>query len=105
MGNQGGNTKQYLAAIKDGVITVGATTNEDKKASYSSTGSWIDITAPDGGMANGEPFKLENHMFATLLGNKIDILGYRLGVFNQRMSQGTSFSAPIVSGIAALLLR
>ncbi|MEX0719132.1 MAG: S8 family serine peptidase [Balneolaceae bacterium] len=102
MGNQGGSTKQYPASIRDGVITVGATTNEDEKASYSSTGNWIDVTAPGGGMASGESFVEEKHMYSTLPGSNYGY-SYPSG-FGSAYIRGTSFSAPVVSGIAALIL-
>lgn len=90
MGNQGGEVIQYPAAFGKGIITVGATTNEDQKADYSSTGSWIDVTAP-GGAGSGSADNKDD-IYTTFPGSSY---GYQAGA---------SFSTPVVSGIAALLL-
>ncbi|MBI4368716.1 MAG: S8 family serine peptidase [Elusimicrobia bacterium] len=77
-----GNTVKVLPSDYPGVIGVGATTATDSLASFSSYGSSTDIVAPGTdiyGAANGGDF-----------GNSSD--------------DGTSFSAPIVAGAAALIL-
>lgn len=80
-GNEGSNSPVYPAAYNlDGLISVGATTDEDQPARFSNWGDWVDVSAPG------------QHIVSTMN--------------NDRYGQihGTSFSAPIVAGIAALLV-
>ncbi len=100
MGNQYGEVIQYPAAFGQGIITVGATTNTDVKADYSSTGNWIDVTAPGGG-GFGIYNETEDYMHSTA---PVNAYTYYLYPDPDQGIQGTSFSAPVVSGIAALLL-
>jgi subtilisin family serine protease len=97
MGNQYGEVVQYPAAFGQGIITVGATTNTDVKANYSSTGNWMDVAAPGGG-GFGAQNEDEDYIYSTVPGS-----GYSWFIWGQGI-EGTSFSAPHVSGIAALLL-
>lgn len=78
MGNAGTTEATYPAAIP-GVIGVGATTQADSLASFSNRGAGLDIAAPGVNLPAPVPG------------------GYEA-------VSGTSFSAPIVSGVAALLL-
>jgi subtilisin family serine protease len=64
------------------VISVGATTDDDRLASFSNFGPTVDLVAPGQGI------------FSTILNAKYDSTSL----------QGTSFSAPFVSAAAALLL-
>ncbi|MBA4368299.1 MAG: hypothetical protein C0403_11770 [Desulfobacterium sp.] len=80
-GNDGSNSPVYPAAYDlAGLISVGATTDEDKPAKFSNWGDWVDVSAPG------------QHIISTMN--------------NDRYGQihGTSFAAPIVAGIAALLV-
>ncbi len=79
MGNTGDNTTQYPAAFGQSVIAVGATTNQDQIASYSSYGNNIDVSAPG------------SDIYSCLLGNSYGYLS------------GTSMATPVVTGIASLL--
>lgn len=96
MGNQYGQVIQYPAAFGQGIITVGATTNTDIRADYSSTGNHIDVSAPGGG-GFGNANQTEDYIYSTVPGSSYDyfIDGYPI--------EGTSFSAPIATGITALL--
>ncbi len=82
-GNSGNSLRQCPASA-DNVIAVSATTNADTKASFSSYGSFVDLAAP-----------------GVSIYNAIGTLDTP-GSFYTYWS-GTSFSSPIVSGIAGLV--
>jgi thermitase len=77
-GNTGADQKFYPAAYR-GVISVAATNEAGQKASFSTYNSTVDISAP------GATQKLLTHGGGT------------------RSSQGTSFSAPFITGMVAML--
>jgi flagellar hook assembly protein FlgD len=78
-GNDGTTTRQFPAALP-GVLGVGATTvNGAARASFSSYGPWVDVAAPGRSIVLASPGG-----------------GYE-------RADGTSFSAPLVAGEAALL--
>ena len=78
-GNEGTSAKQYPAALP-GVLAVGATSsNGAVRAPFSSYGSWVDLAAPGRSIVVATPGG-----------------GYEV-------ADGTSYSAPLVSGAAALL--
>ncbi len=78
-GNNNSSTKFYPAAY-DNVIAVTATDSNDKKASFSNYGFWVDISSP--GVA----------ILSTIPGNKY--IQY----------DGTSMACPYVAGVAGLIL-
>ncbi|MEQ9619067.1 MAG: S8 family serine peptidase, partial [Deltaproteobacteria bacterium] len=82
-GNDGNSLLQCPASANH-VIAVSATTNSDQLAGFSSYGSFIDLAAPGVGIVNA---------FGT---------SDQPGSFYTSWS-GTSFSSPIVSGIAGLV--
>jgi flagellar hook assembly protein FlgD len=78
-GNEGSSAKQFPAALP-GVLAVGATSsNGAVRAPFSSYGSWVDLAAPGRSIVVATPGG-----------------GYEV-------ADGTSYSAPLVSGSAALL--
>ena len=77
-GNYNDNARFYPAAYPH-VISVAATTNYDDKANFSNYGHWIDVSAPG-----------------------VSILSLD-GDGTYRTSSGTSFSSPIVAGVAGLV--
>lgn len=77
-GNDNTSTLFYPAADPE-TIAVGSTDQNDDKSDFSNFGSWVDVAAPGTAVRS------------TTTGD-----GYILG-------DGTSFAAPIVSGLAALL--
>lgn len=76
-GNDGDDTPQYPAAYPE-VVAVGATDSTGDLTDFSSWGDWIDVAAPGFGIVS----TYQN--------------SYAVG-------DGTSFAAPIVSGVAALM--
>jgi subtilisin family serine protease len=80
-GNDNVDCADYMAII-DGVINVAALNQDDNKAYYSNYGSWIHISAAG------------NDMYTT---------DSEFGVATYNGWQGTSYSAPVVAGVAALL--
>ncbi|NTU43423.1 MAG: S8 family serine peptidase [Nitrospirales bacterium] len=74
------NSTPYYPAACTNVIAVSATTSSDTLASFSSYGSWVDLSAPGASI------------YTTNNGG-----GY--GAWN-----GTSFSSPMTAGLAALVL-
>src|SRR3954447_22489341 len=78
-GNEGSSAKQFPAALP-GVLAVGATSsNGAVRAPFSSYGPWVDLAAPGRSIVVATPGG-----------------GYEV-------ADGTSYSAPLVSGAAALL--
>jgi subtilisin family serine protease len=87
-GNDGmkGNPVDYPAGCS-GAFAVGATDTRDRKAAFSEYGPQIDITAPGVGILTAAWGKDAKH-----------------GLHGYAFDAGTSVSAPIVSGAAALLM-
>ncbi|MEI8202284.1 MAG: S8/S53 family peptidase [Bacteroidota bacterium] len=84
------------------VISVAATNNDDKLATFSEYGSWIDVASP-GGYIN-ETYGVSvlsttycNNMVTSYVGY-INITGY------YDVMQGTSMASPIVAGLCGLML-
>lgn len=75
------------------VLTVGATVNSDYRATYSNIGSCIDVFAPGGD--NGG---YQNGFGSVELAFNTDNGAYH-------WNRGTSFAAPLVAGVAALVLQ
>lgn len=88
-GNGNSTTMMYPGAYAN-VIAVGATDNNDKKASFSTYGMWVDVAAPGVSVYSTFP----NHRFV-LAREYNRSQGYDIG-------SGTSMSSPIVAAVAAL---
>ena len=85
-GNDNSNRSFFPPAYPP-VLTVAATNHFDKRSSYSSYGSFVDLSAPGGDFNTG----LAGGVFSTGLGS------------NYVAMQGTSMACPHVSGVAALI--
>lgn len=85
-GNDNRSEKEY-PAMDDNVLSVAAIAPNFQKASYSSYGPWVDITAPGGELNMGK----SSCVYSTVLD------GYD-------SYQGTSMAAPHVTGVAALVI-
>lgn len=77
-GNQGGTAKRWPAARPE-VIAVGATNASDGRASFSNSGTWVNIAAPGTGIGT------------TVIGGGTTV------------TNGTSYATPIAAGTAALV--
>jgi thermitase len=87
----GGNENKFYPGAYPNVIAVGATDNNDAKASFSTYGaSWVDVAAPGVSVYSTFP----NHRFA-LASQYNRSKGYDIG-------SGTSMASPIVAAVAAL---
>ena len=82
------NNSNYYPAYYSGAFSVAATNNQDIKAYYSNYGAWVDLSAPGG----------EMDVFSAR-GIRSTITGGDYAFY-----QGTSQSAPHVSGVAALVV-
>lgn len=77
-GNLSSSAESYPGAYPN-VIAVGATDNNDNKASYSNYGSWVDVAAPG------------SSIYSTYKGNTYASMS------------GTSMATPFTSGVASLV--
>jgi subtilisin family serine protease len=83
-GNSNNETQDYLATRAD-VVDVAATDKNDLKASFSSYGTWVDVSAP------GVDIVSTYHNYSDPANDYFAVMS------------GTSMAAPMVSGLAALI--
>jgi thermitase len=91
-GNAGTQAPIYPGAYAN-VISVAATDNNDKKASFSTYGKWVDVAAP--GVDVYSTFPIHPFVLGTQNGRS---MGYDI-------ASGTSMASPVVAGIAALVWK
>jgi serine protease len=95
----------------DGVVSVGAMGRDRVRATYSATGSWLELMAPGGDVVrNGVPGMILQQTydfdFTDTFGNgPIGFKAPRFDVFEYIYYEGTSMATAHVSGLAAMLYQ
>lgn len=98
-GNDGTDTPNYPAACDD-VLAVAATNSGNNRASFSCWGPWVDLAAPGEGVWSciARNYTYDAYSLAVYQA----YFGFD-GAHAYMRNDGTSFSAPLVSGAAALV--
>jgi thermitase len=89
-GNDNQNRKFYPGGY-DGVVTVAATDNKDKKASFSNYGEWVEVAAA--GLNILSTFPTHSYVLQNAKGTAL----------NYDYISGTSMATPLVSGVVGLI--
>ena len=89
-GNSNSSTVFYPAASAN-VLSVGATDNRDRKASFSNFGLWVSVTAPG------------DSIYSTLPVSPYAMQATYASALSYDYISGTSMATPIVAGVAALV--
>ncbi|CAG9165617.1 hypothetical protein LMG23992_00547 [Cupriavidus laharis] len=101
-----GNNRGALEAPADcsGVIAVTAHANDGENASYANVGSQVTISAPGGGCGNSKVLNGACTTALSFIRTLTNDGATSLGAYTISNSQGTSFAAPMVSGVVSLML-
>lgn len=105
-----GNSAGAVEAPADcsGVVAVTAHANDGENASYANVGPQVALSAPGGGCGNSKVVQGSNGATCSVAQSFIRALSNdgttSLGNYNVIDAQGTSFAAPLVSGVVALML-
>jgi serine protease len=101
-----GNSRGALEAPADcsGVIAVTAHANDGENASYANVGPQVTISAPGGGCGNSKVLNGACTTPVSFIRTLSNDGTTSLGAYNVINSQGTSFAAPMVSGVVSLML-
>lgn len=109
-----GNSAGAVEAPADcsGVIAVTAHANDGENASYANVGPQVTLSAPGGGCGNskvivnssGQPVSCASPAGQSYIRTLSDTGTASPAAYTITDSQGTSFAAPMVSGVAAMML-
>ena len=106
-----GNSAGAVEAPADcaGVIAVTANANDGENASFANVGTQVAISAPGGGCGNSKVIVSNNVVTGCTGGQSFIRTLSNAGTagpttYNIVSSQGTSFSAPMVSGVVSMML-
>jgi serine protease len=92
------------STVVPGVMAIAGLRNVGTKVGYSSFGPQVSVSAPAGNCVNSSGNCLRSLDTTTNLGTTAPLAGSNYTYTNEtNLNLGTSFSAPIVSGIAALM--
>jgi serine protease len=101
-----GNNRGAIEAPADctGVIAVTANANDGENASYANVGPQVTISAPGGGCGNSKVLNGKCTVAPSFIRTLSNDGTTSQGAYVVTSSQGTSFAAPMVSGVVALML-
>jgi subtilisin family serine protease len=101
-GNQGQEGSNIYPAAVSGVIAVGATKFDGKRAYYSNFGNIVALMAPGGNMAEKLPYQYDGKFWEA--GILSTLYSRTEKAWTYHMYEGTSQASPLVAGVISLML-
>lgn len=100
-----GNNRGAVEAPADcsGVIAVTAHANDGENATYANVGPQVAISAPGGGCGNSRVLNGQCTVTPSVIRTLSNLGQTSVGAYTVSSSQGTSFAAPMVSGVVAMM--